>query len=115
MSEVRLIDANALKKYVDGCEFCNNCQNKKNRCAFDCILPDYLTSEWERVIDEQPTVDAVPVRHGHWEIVPNDKNMDGYYKMRCSVCGETLWSIQSEELYCCKCGSKMDGADGERR
>lgn len=61
MSEVRLIDANALKKYVDGCEFCNNCQNKKNRCAFDCILPDYLTSEWERVINEQPTVDTVTV------------------------------------------------------
>ena len=64
---------------------------------------------------EQPTVDAVPVRHGHWEIVPNDKNTDGYYKMRGSVCGGTLWSIQSEELFCCKCGAKMDGADGERR
>ena len=57
----RYIDADALKEYVNGCEFCNNCQHKKNRCAFDCDLPDYLTSEWERVIDEQPTVDAVPV------------------------------------------------------
>ena len=67
-------------------------------------------------IDEQPTVDAVPVVHGHWEIVPNDENTDDYYKMRCSVCGEILWSIQSEELYCCKCGAKMDEcADGERR
>lgn len=64
---------------------------------------------------EQPTVDAVPVRHGHWEIVPNDENTDGYYKMRCSVCGGTLWGIQSEELFCCKCGAKMDGADGEAK
>lgn len=67
-------------------------------------------------IEALPTVDAVPVVHGHWEIVPNDKSTDGYYKMRCSVCGEILWSIQSEELYCCKCGAKMDEcADGERR
>lgn len=57
----RYIDADALKQYIDDCEFCNNCRNKKNRCAFDCVLPDYLTSEWERVLDEQPTVDAVPV------------------------------------------------------
>ena len=67
-------------------------------------------------IDCQPTVDAVPVVHGHWEIVPNDDNRDDHYKMRCSACGETLWSIQSEELYCCKCGSKMDDYDdGERK
>ena len=66
-------------------------------------------------IYEAPTVDAVPVVHGHWEIVPNDKNKDGYYKMRCSACGETLWSIEPEELYCCKCGAKMDEcADWER-
>ena len=67
-------------------------------------------------IDHAPTVDVVPVVHGHWEIVPNDENKDGYYQMRCSVCGSILWSIEPEELYCCKCGAKMDEcADGETR
>ncbi len=87
-----------------------------------CINTDYchgmmaMKDAAMHAIEQQPTVDAVPVRHGHWEIVPNDENKDGYYKMRCSLCGETLWSIQSEELYCCKCGAKMDEcADGERR
>lgn len=99
----RYIDADALKANVpntnvDIFENCRNCST----------LTDWQVKE---LIDKMPTVDAVPVRHGHWEIVPNDENTDGYYKMRCSVCGETLWGIQSEELYCCKCGSKMDGAD----
>lgn len=96
MSEVRLINANAAIS------------------VFAEMGQDIDTHDVIDLLKEQPTVDAVPVRHGHWEIVPNDENTDGYYKMRCSVCGETLWSIQSEELYCCKCGAKMDGADGER-
>ena len=78
--------------------------------------PYNVLTEVRDRIEALPTVDAVPVVHGHWEIVPNDENRDDYYKMRCSVCGETLWSIQSEELYCCKCGAKMDDYDdGERR
>jgi hypothetical protein len=121
-----------MKKYVDGCEFCNNCQNKKNRCAYDCVLPDYLTSEWERVIEEQPTVDAVPVKHGKWTIDRIDTydlayGTTGYEPVyRCSVCGLLTESylrldepIMPEDAdfpnYCPNCGAKMDGADGERR
>ena len=88
----RYIDADALIKWINGTE-----------CFMDVFKR--VTTD---IINKQPTVDAVPVVHGHWEIVPNDENTDGYYKMRCSVCGEILWSIQSEELYCCKCGAKMD-------
>lgn len=99
MNEVRLIDANALvadTSFYDG--------------------GDWHYGYSAKQIENAPTVDAVPVVHAHWEIVPNDENTDGYYKMRCSVCRETLWSIQSEELYCCKCGAKMDEcADGEKR
>jgi hypothetical protein len=97
--EQRLIDANAILN--------------ENGNSFKFGDETYYH---ESIIQNAPTVDAVPVVHGHWEIVPNDENTDGYYKMRCSVCGEILWSIQSEELYCCKCGAKMDEcADGERR
>lgn len=92
---MRPIDADALKK-----AFCNHCDGDEP-CTEPCVDIG--------LIETAPTVDAVPVVHGHWEIVPNDKNTDDYYEMRCSVCGGTLWSIQSEELYCCKCGAKMDG------
>lgn len=54
------------------------------------------------------TVDAAPVVHGHWIVIDNKDNKEGYMKMQCSVCGETLWSNEGEEWYCCKCGAKMD-------
>ena len=59
-------------------------------------------------INNAPTVDAVPVVHGHWIVIENKENRDDYYKMECSVCGNNIWSVASEEWYCCKCGAKMD-------
>lgn len=73
------------------------------------LLPDSYVTNTD--INEMPTVDAVPVVHGHWIVIENDQNTDDRYKMQCSVCGETLWSIEPEELYCCKCGAKMDSND----
>lgn len=118
----RLIDADAyaaeMKVRQDACKEIMDSAKEDDKwelygnmsAKFDIFIEAKLT------LDNMPTVDAVQVVHGHWEIVPNDENRDDYYKMRCSVCGETLWSIQSEELYCCKCGAKMDEcADGERR
>ena len=108
---MRYIDANALMQDVIAHSY-----PLTNAYSVGGVDDGMFTNGIQQVIDEQPTVDAVPVVHGHWEIVPNDENTDDYYKMRCSVCGEILWSIQSEELYCCKCGAKMDEcADGERR
>ncbi len=58
---MRPIDADALKRYIDDCDVCTNCKEKKLLCDIDCPMPDCLTKDWERVIDEQATVDAVPV------------------------------------------------------
>lgn len=58
---MRMIDADALKKYIDDCACCEKCQVKSCRCDEDCDFPGFLTAQWERAIDEQPTVDAVPV------------------------------------------------------
>ena len=125
MNEVRLIDANALItelwkamwKYEDEVEkqFLESDELDVGDWFSHRIFVQNMSDIDRDVVQNQPTVDAVPVRHGHWEIVPNDENRDDYYKMRCSVCGETLWSIQSEELYCCKCGAKMDECAGEER
>lgn len=57
-------------------------------------------------IDNVPTIDAEPVRHGHWK-----------ESSTCSVCGkravkkvifcdETLWEDKYD--YCPHCGAKMD-------
>ena len=59
-----LIDVDELKQYIGDCKCCDKCPNKGRKqyeCYYDCKFPDYLTEEWERVLDEQPTVDAIPI------------------------------------------------------
>lgn len=75
-------------------------------------------------LEEQPTVEAVPVVHAGWE----DKYGWAYANpiYRCSHCQKNaLWALGSNELgnpnpaqvlsyYCPNCGAKMDGGgDGE--
>ena len=61
------------------------------------------------VINAEPTVDAEPVRHGHWEIYVISP-FDGE-DVKCSECGERgcapYWN------YCPNCGAKMDGTERE--
>ena len=79
---MRLIDADELKADFIG-----------NRYGAQAI---------EYVIDQQLTVDAVPVKHGHWIDVNGDGSL-----WRCSVCGETQCC---DSNYCGECGAKMDMA-----
>ena len=53
-------------------------------------------------IDNFPTADVAPVRHGHWII-----NSDGYYPQ----CSECMSEPRGREMtkYCGECGAKMDG------
>ena len=71
-------------------------------------LNSYYGDAWrdaQKEIDEAPTVDAVPVRHGNWEIYVISP-FDGE-DVKCSECGERgcvpYWN------YCPNCGAKMDG------
>ena len=50
------------------------------------------------IADETPTVDAVPVRHGKWEVTP--------VYIKCSECGESFPLIPQN--YCPNCGARMD-------
>lgn len=85
---LRLIDADALLKrlslWLDDYDF----------IIFKSVKDD---------INDAPTVDAEPVRHGHWRGV--NPMVD---TVECSECG---YQIVSEELitpYCPNCGAKMD-------
>ena len=54
-------------------------------------------------VEEEPTVDAVPVRHGKW--IRND---NGTYS--CSECHSWIPNEQHYYArYCLFCGAKMDG------
>ena len=76
------------------------------RCSKD-VLPAAYCAGWNGLlglIDNAPTVDAVPVVHGH-------KVDDGGFYARCSQCDGVLPLCAN---YCPNCGAKMDGgADHE--
>lgn len=52
-------------------------------------------------IDEMPTVDAEPIRHGHWRKVDYKEPL----AWDCSVCGAMC---HYNTPYCPICGAKMD-------
>ena len=60
-----------------------------------------------KLIDEQPTVDAVPVVHAHWIRHENADIVDGYLvpNFECSECHS--WKKDDSD-YCPDCGAKME-------
>lgn len=103
---MRLIDVDALKEYINDCDYCSNCLDKEFRCELNCELPSCVTLRWKRVFDEQPTVEAT--RHGKW-----CEGLECYSDdfIVCSVCGESFNVLDNDTYrfdYCPKCGSRMD-------
>lgn len=86
----RLIDADALKK--------------GNERLLHCDFPYLSEMTLEELIDEAPTINAEPVRHGKWELAE-----DGWY---CSACElYPPFDCDPEEKgipYCPYCGARMD-------
>ena len=52
----RLIDADALTKYIDDCDCFVGCEDESYGCADKCKCPDYLDEGMERIINNQPTI-----------------------------------------------------------
>ena len=82
----RLIDANALKK--------------ENEQLLHCDFPYLSETTLEELIDDAPTIDAEPVRHGKWIEYPIADGMN-----QCSECGVLRFG---ESNYCPHCGARMD-------
>ena len=91
---VRMIDADELKKSMERM-LCTGKEPDKERYTYDVVCC---------VIDEEPFVDAEPVRHGRW--IPTRPYLGS---TKCSICGK-VWGIESP--YCPSCGAKMD--EGEQ-
>lgn len=85
---MRPIDADELKRYM-----CNKC-GERSTCEYQGYGCSTLAD-----IDEQPTIEAEPVKHGRW-----------MYPFYCSEC--TFVPYYSSDItyyYCPNCGAKMDG------
>lgn len=121
----RLIDADELKRNV------LKWMPKDQSDYMDSAIPplENLTVSMVMEIDDAPTVDAVPVRHGRWIPVDSYSAFGGdestwmahgnpiafYY---CSECKEQTYAGEDGEplltKYCPDCGALMDGKDGEQ-
>lgn len=69
---------------------------KRNQTYMDTLMKSLI----DNVIDfmgAQPTIEAEPVRRGHWEDLPCGL-------LECSECGELEWHVHN---YCPECGAKM--------
>ncbi len=66
--------------------------------------------ETKGMLKALPTVDAVPVRYGHWK-----EDTGGYGFWICSACGFVSEASAADMLYkfCPVCGARMDGKDGQ--
>lgn len=81
----------------------------------DLILPEmeskfdmqelYLPVHFQEfIVDEIPTSDVAPVRHGYWV----KEKRDVLLHWHCSVCKECYFLEEPNAEYCPHCGAKMD-------
>ena len=65
----------------------------------------HLTNYATLILQEAPTIEAEPVRHGQW-MIKQHKIFGNSYDYVCSVCGCDY--ALAEYNYCPHCGAKMD-------
>ena len=112
-NEVRLIDANALKQMFDKRE-----EDDVEWYGGVHIAECFPADDAKEMVDKMPTVDAVPVVHGHWEDGWGEDcyGSIAYKSIDCSECHE-IFKIESHDReywknrfeVCPFCGAKMDG------
>ena len=92
---MRLIDAAVL---MGKC----NCKRNCSDCDFYTDGGSWCNGEvFGITIMQMPTIDAVPVRHGHWG--------KGHEMMTCTNCCEQFdLYFKNDFNYCPNCGAKMD-------
>lgn len=101
---MRLIDADALREKVVPYTLEKGCVIGRHSGIADAIL---------ELIDNAPTIDAEPVRHGKWE-EEDERSAYKDFLVSCSVCGAFLDERKKEHFrYCYNCGAKMNGGDRE--
>ena len=104
---MELIDRQALRAAHGLGTDCHDCKRDMKSCQYD---RDYSLMDFCEWLDDAPTIDVLPVRHGEWikrrEFV-EDTQFDGF---RCSICN--WWKGDFEKyMYCPKCGARMDGEE----
>ena len=108
---MRLIDADALKNSID--EHVYLVTHGFNETEYGCTQYGI-----HQIIDNAPTIDAEPVRHGKWkqtEVVRECFDIQGFktwgIMYMCESCGFKTIAIEghfAQYKYCPNCGARMD-------
>lgn len=117
---MRLIDADALcddvmERYCKDCEKRKGIKRGKWRVIYEigeapCRACDVDDLKME--LDEAPTIDAEPVRHGKWILDRLASTSGGTYGVRrCSRCEAYYQGDSFGWNYCPHCGAKMEAKD----
>ena len=76
---------------------------------------DAITMNGVKIINQFPSSDVAPVKHGRW--IEPTRLYYGAKQYECSLCcSDTFWKKHSitEKYPCCpNCGCRMDGDDDE--
>lgn len=96
---MRLIDADALRQAMYHETF--EVDSDKQKWDSGCWIRYKM---FENAIENAPTIEAEPVKHGRWIEMP--------YSFTCSVCGVIrAKGTTGKYNYCPKCGAKMENED----
>lgn len=82
-------------------------ENTMNKLLYgDAYISEELAEYIKQVFDEQPTIEAEPMKHGKW-IEINAAHAD---YLACSVCKSEYGGYSAADFdYCPHCGARMDG------
>ena len=78
---------------------------------------DAITMNGVKILNQFPSTDVAPVRHGRWEVVKGVFTPGGDPLLRCPFCkakeSEHLCGVESRVNwnYCPNCGAKMNEED----
>ena len=95
---MRLIDADALMVQL------------ANKHAHSWGKVERAFGEVAEMLNNAPTIDAEPVRHGEWVKHP-DESCSLFNGWECSACGQIVSGGKGN--YCPNCGAKMDGGEND--
>ncbi len=106
---MRLIDADALKKRI-GVVVNSMIEGDETETELKFFrMIDYVL---ESSVDETPTIEAEPVRHGRWICRSESKSFSDYSCSECdaAVMTNAVYKIDNFH-YCHSCGARMDGGE----
>lgn len=107
---MRVINADALKESLK--ELKAEGTNRK----YVQGLQDAIDGYFPQIIDDEPTIDAEPVRHGRWVCVEAEPERVWCDNCKTIYYSSDLLNIEADDEkvnFCPNCGARMDGDEDD--